>query len=132
MNPSPIAQLIFVLLGFVPNVLASAFLLLCGVLLGNFLAEAALIAAVNARIPEARFIAHLVRWSLFLFTGAMVLTQLGIAKEIVVAAFCIIFGGIVLALAIAVGVSSMTVSSVAALSSGAASLVGTARKPSCA
>jgi hypothetical protein len=97
------ANLMGVLLGFVPNVLASAFLLLCGVLLGNFLAEAALIAAVNARIPEARFIANLVRWSLYLFTGAMVLTQLGIAKEIVVAAFCIIFGGIVLALAIAVG-----------------------------
>jgi hypothetical protein len=73
------------------------------VLLGNFLAEAALIAAVNAQIHEARFVAYLVRWTLYLFTGAMVLTQLGIAKEIVVAAFCIIFGGIVLALAIAIG-----------------------------
>jgi hypothetical protein len=67
------------------------------------LAEAALIAAVNAQIQEARFIAQLVRWGLYLFTGAMVLTQLGIAKEIVVAAFCIMFGGIVLALAIALG-----------------------------
>ena len=96
-------NLMSVLLGFLPNVLASAFLLLCGVLLGNFLAEATLIAAVNAQVHEARFVAHLVRWSLYVLTGAMVLTQLGIAKEIVVAAFCIIFGGIVLALAIAVG-----------------------------
>ena len=91
------------LLGFLPNVLAAAFLLLFGVLLGNFLAEAVLIASVNAQIQEARFIAQLVRWGVYLFTGAMVLTQLGIAKEIVVAAFCIIFGGIVLALAIALG-----------------------------
>lgn len=97
------ANLMSVLLGFLPNVIASAFLLLFGVLLGNFLAEAALIAAVNAQIQEARFISQLVRWGLYLFTGAMVLTQLGIAKEIVVAAFCIIFGGIVLALAIALG-----------------------------
>ena len=97
------ANLMSLLVGFVPNVLASALLLLFGVLLGNFLAEAALIAAVNAQIQEARFIAQLVRWGVYLFTGAMVLTQLGIAKEIVVAAFCIIFGGIVLALAIAVG-----------------------------
>ena len=97
------ANLMSVLLGFLPNVIASAFLLLFGVLLGNFLAEASLIAAVNAQIQEARFIAQLVRWGLYLFTGAMVLTQLGIAKEIVVAAFCIIFGGIVLALAIALG-----------------------------
>jgi hypothetical protein len=97
------ANLMSVLLGFLPNVIASAFLLLFGVLLGNFLAEASLIAAVNAQVQEARFIAQLVRWGLYLFTGAMVLTQLGIAKEIVVAAFCIIFGGIVLALAIALG-----------------------------
>lgn len=97
------ANLMSVLLSFLPHVIAAAFLLLFGVLLGNFLAEAALITAVNAQIQEARFIAQLVRWAVYLFTGAMVLTQLGIAKEIVVAAFCIIFGGIVLALAIALG-----------------------------
>lgn len=97
------ANLMSLLVGFLPNVLASAFLLLFGVLLANFLAEATLIAAVNAQFHEARFIAHLVRWGLYLFTGAMVLTQLGLAKEIVVAAFCILFGGIVLALAIALG-----------------------------
>jgi hypothetical protein len=97
------ANLMSLLLGFLPTVLAAAFLLLFGVLLGNFLAEAVLIASVNAQIQEARFIAQLVRWGVYLFTGAMVLTQLGIAKEIVVAAFCIIFGGIVLALAIALG-----------------------------
>ena len=97
------ANLMSLVLGFLPNVLASALLLLFGVLLGNFLAEAALIAAVNAQVQEARFIAQFVRWGVYLFTGAMVLTQLGIATEIVVAAFCITFGGIVLALAIALG-----------------------------
>jgi len=103
------ANLMSLLLEFLPNLLASAFVLLCGVLLGNFLGEAALIAAVNSQIQEARLIAHFVRWGLYLFTGAMVLTQLGIAKEIVVAAFCIMFGGIVLALAIAVGLGGRNI-----------------------
>ena len=39
----------------------------------------------------------------------MVLTQLGIAKEIVVAAFSITFGGIVLALAIALGLGGRNI-----------------------
>jgi hypothetical protein len=103
LNLPATANLMSVLLGFLPNVLTSAFVLLFGVLLGNFLSEAALIASVNAQLQEARIIARLVRWGVWLFTGAMVLTELGIAKEIVVAAFCIIFGGAVLALAIAVG-----------------------------
>jgi hypothetical protein len=38
-----------------------------------------------------------------------VLTQLGIAKDIVVAAFSIMFGGVMLALAIAVGLGGQTV-----------------------
>jgi hypothetical protein len=39
----------------------------------------------------------------------MVLTQLGIAKEIVVAAFSIMFGGVMLALAIAVGLGGQII-----------------------
>ncbi|HEU4683986.1 MAG TPA: hypothetical protein VFS39_05750 [Nitrospira sp.] len=103
LNLPATANLTSLLLSFVPNVLTSGFVLLLGVLLGNFLSEAALIAAVNAQIEEARIIAQLVRWGVWIFTAAMVLTQLGIAKEIVVAAFCVIFGGVVLAVAIAVG-----------------------------
>ncbi|MDZ4732549.1 MAG: hypothetical protein SGJ16_03050 [Nitrospirota bacterium] len=97
------------ILGFLPSVVAAGFLLLVGVLLGNFFAEATLIATVNAQIQEARFIANFVRWGIFLLTAAMVLTQLGIAKEIVVAAFSILFGGVVLALSIAVGLGGRNI-----------------------
>jgi len=51
----------------------------------------------------------MVRWAVVIFTGAMVLDQLGIAKEIVIAAFSIIFGGIVLALAIALGLGGRNI-----------------------
>jgi hypothetical protein len=103
------ADLMGQLVGYLPSVIAAGLLILVGVLLGNFLAEATLIATVNAQIQEARFIAGLVRWGIFLFTAAMVLTQLGIAKEIVVAAFSIVFGGVILALAIAVGLGGRNV-----------------------
>ena len=103
------ADLMGQLLGYFPSVIAAGLLILVGALLGNFLAEATLIAAVNAQIQEARFIAGLVRWGIFLFTAAMVLTQLGIAKEIVVAAFTIVFGGVVLAVAIAVGLGGRNI-----------------------
>ncbi|MDH4187274.1 MAG: hypothetical protein OEV08_09765 [Nitrospira sp.] len=97
------------LLSFLPSVMAAGLLLLVGVLMGNFFAEATLIATVNAQIQEARLLASLVRWGIFLFTAAMVLTQLGIAKEIVVAAFSILFGGVVLALSIAVGLGGRNI-----------------------
>jgi hypothetical protein len=97
------------ILGFLPSIVAAGLLLLVGVLMGNFFAEATLIATVNAQIQEARLIASLVRWGIFLFTAAMVLTHLGIAREIVVAAFSIVFGGVVLALSIAVGLGGRNI-----------------------
>jgi len=103
------ANLMSTMLGFLPHVVAAIFVALLGVLLANFSSEAVLIAAVNAQIQGARLIANMVRWAVVIFTVAMVLTQLGIAKEIVVAAFSIIFGGIVLAMAIALGLGGRTI-----------------------
>ncbi|MDF2460000.1 MAG: conserved rane protein of unknown function, partial [Nitrospira sp.] len=103
------ANLMSAVLGFLPNVIAAILVALVGVLLANFTGEAVLIAAVNAQIHGARFIANMVRWGVVIFTVAMVLTQLGIAKEIVVAAFSIIFGGIVLAMAIALGLGGRSI-----------------------
>ena len=97
------------LLGFLPSVMSAGLVLLVGILLANFFAEAALIATVNAQVQEARVISNLVRWAILLFTSAMVLTQLGIAKEIVIVAFSIVFGGVVLALAIAVGLGGRNI-----------------------
>lgn len=97
------------IIDFLPHTLAAALLLLFGVLLANFIAEAALIATVNAQIQEARIIASFIRWGVLIFTAAMVLTQLGIAKEVIVAAFSIMFGGIMLALAIAVGLGGQNI-----------------------
>lgn len=97
------------IIDFLPHTLAAVLLLLFGVLLANFISEAALIATVNAQIQEARIIVRFIRWGVLIFTAAMVLTQLGIAKEIVVAAFSIMFGGVMLALAIAIGLGGQSI-----------------------
>jgi hypothetical protein len=106
LNLPAAANLTILALRFLPHVLTAMLLLLAGWLLANFLAQGALIAAVNAQFQGARFIAALIRWGILIFTGATVLTQLGIAKEIMVAAFSITFGGIILALALAFGLGA--------------------------
>src|SRR5574337_127105 len=98
-----VTRLTTIALNFLPQLLTALLLLWAGWLLANFVAQGALIASVNAQIQGARLIANLVRWGILSFTAATILTQLGIAKEIVVAAFSITFGGIILALALAFG-----------------------------
>jgi hypothetical protein len=67
------------------------------------LSRTILIAAVNARLPEARLLARAAHWAIVLFTVATALTHLGIGKDMVLIAFGITFGGLVLALALAFG-----------------------------
>ena len=99
-------EVVRLILQYLPHLLAALLVLLAGWLLANFLAQAALITAVNAQFFGARFLAAAVRWGVLSLTLAMVLTQLGIAKEVVVAAFSIAFGGVVLALALAFGLGA--------------------------
>jgi hypothetical protein len=90
----------------IPNVLAALLILVVGWLLANFLANAVLIGSVNARLAEARLLARAARWGVLAFTMAAVLTQLGIGREMVMIAFGLTFGGVVLALALAFGLGA--------------------------
>jgi hypothetical protein len=93
-------------LHFLPNLLVAGLVLVAGWLLANFLAQAALIGAVNAQVAGAPLLAGAVRWLVLVFSGAAALTQLGIAREMVLLAFGIAFGGTVLALALAFGLGA--------------------------
>jgi len=98
------ANLLNLFFSYLPHALAATIVLLGGWFLANFLAQAALLAAVNAQVKGARALSSGVRWAVIAMTAAMVLAQLGIGREVVVAAFSIAFGGVVLALAIAFGI----------------------------
>lgn len=91
------------LVQLLPRLLAAALILIVGWLAANFLGQAALLAAVNAGLPEAGFVSRGVRWAVLLFTGATTLTQLGIGSEMVMVTFGITFGGLIFALALAFG-----------------------------
>jgi hypothetical protein len=88
---------------YLPNVIVAGIVIFLGYLLGNFLCRAALIAAVNAGLTFARLFGNFVKFTVFFIAISMALELLGIGKNTVLIAFAIIFGGVVLALAIAFG-----------------------------
>jgi hypothetical protein len=100
------AGAVAVVVGFLPSVLVAVLVMAGGWILAHFLAQAAIIAAVNAQVPGAPLVAAAVRWLVFAFAGAVALTQLGIAREMVLLGFGIAFGGLVLALALAFGLGA--------------------------
>src|SRR6185437_13027374 len=93
-------------LDYVPRIVGAAILLFVGTVLARFLSRSVLITAVNLNLHYARLLALGVKWMVLVLTAAMVLDHLAIAGAIVDLAFGILFGGIVLALALAVGLGS--------------------------
>ncbi len=94
------------LLAYIPNVVGAVVLLLLGNVVARFLSRGVLIGAVNMNLHYARLLSLGIKWLVLVFTAAMVLDHLAIGEEIVSLAFGILFGGIVLALALAVGLGS--------------------------
>jgi hypothetical protein len=91
---------------FLPHVVAAGAILIMGIIFARFLARSVLISAVNMQVHSARLLSLGVKWMVMVLTGAMALDHLGIGGQIVRLAFGILFGGIVLALALAVGLGS--------------------------
>jgi len=94
------------LFGYLPNVFAALILLFAGNMAARFLSRSVLIGAVNMNLQYARLLSAGVKWMVLVLTLAMVLDHLSIGGHIVYLAFAILFGGIVLALSIAVGLGS--------------------------
>jgi len=88
---------------YLPHLFAAMIILAIGYLIAIFLGQATLIAAVNAQMESAKILSRAVRWFIIILSLTMTLYHLGIAEKVIVAAFSITFGGIVLALAIAFG-----------------------------
>jgi hypothetical protein len=100
------SELALRLFNYLPNVVAAAGLFLIGNVVARFLARGVLIGAVNYNMQYARLLSLGVKWLVLVLTSAMALEHLGIGGGIVELAFGILFGGIVLALALAVGLGS--------------------------
>lgn len=88
---------------YMPNIVLAFIVVFIGYLLGNFFSRAALIASVNAGIMFSGLIGKFVKFTVFIMAATMALELLGIGKDTVLIAFAVVFGGVVLALAIAFG-----------------------------
>jgi hypothetical protein len=92
---------------YLPRVLSAVLILVFGYIVTGFIGRAVLISAVNRGYHFAKLLAEAVRLLLVVLFVAMVLVQLQVAPGIVIAAFSIIFGGIILGLAISFGVGGI-------------------------
>jgi len=90
---------------YVSHSIGAALILIVGTLAARFLARTVLIGAVNLNLHYARLLSQGVKWMVMVLTIAMALDHLDIGGLIVDLAFGILFGGIVLTLALSVGLS---------------------------
>ena len=91
---------------YVPNIVGAMLVLLLGNIIARFLARSVLIGAVNMNFQYGRLLSVGVKWLVIVLAVAMALEDLRIGSGIVELAFGILFGGIVLALALAVAFNS--------------------------
>jgi len=89
--------------GFLPRLFAALFVLFFGLLAASFFSRAALLAAVNAGLPSARLISSTIRTLIIVLCVSMGFEELGLAERTVLIAFSIIFGSLMLGLALAFG-----------------------------
>ena len=99
----PFQGLVHEFFRFVPRFLVALLVFTLGLLIGNFLWRATLLAAVNAGLPGARVLSGAVRILVIALGVVMALEQLGLATAVVLTAFAIMFGALMLGAAIAFG-----------------------------
>lgn len=88
---------------YVPRFLVALLVLVLGFLVGNFVWRATLLASVNAGLPAARLVSGALRLLVLAIAVVMALEQLGLATRVVLTAFAITYGALMLGLAIALG-----------------------------
>jgi small-conductance mechanosensitive channel len=98
-----IDQLLERFLVYLPNIFVALIILAIGTFLSNFLGRAVLIASVNSGVKLSSLLSKGTRTVIMLFAFVMAIEQLGIGRSTVIVAFTIVFGGGVLALALAFG-----------------------------
>lgn len=94
------------ILPYLAHAVGALLILIAGTILARYLSRSVLISAVNAKLHYARALSLMVKWLVLVFTGAMILDHLNVGGLIVELGFGILFGGMVLAVALAVGLGS--------------------------
>jgi hypothetical protein len=90
-------------LHLLPEIVIAMVILFLGLIIANFFSRAALLAAVNAGYTSPKTLSWSIRFVIWILAITMALEELSVARETVIAAFSIVFGALMLGLAIAFG-----------------------------
>lgn len=90
---------------YLPQLLIALAILVLGALVSGFVRRSVLIAAVNAGLPSARLLAGGAQTALIVLFAAMALEHLGVGRQVILVSFSVLFGGLVLSLALAFGLA---------------------------
>ncbi len=93
-------------LAYIPSVVAAGLIFGVSIALSRYVEGSVLVSAVNMQLRFARLLAIGAKWLVAIFGTAMALQHLGVGGALLTISFSILFGGIVLALALAVGLGS--------------------------
>ena len=88
---------------FLPRFFVALIMVFLGMLAAGFFARAALLAAVNADMPSPHLLSDAVRVVIVVLAVAMAFEELGLAQRTILIAFTLVFGALMLGLAIAFG-----------------------------
>ena len=100
------SQISDVIIPYLTHSAGAVLILIAGAVFARFLSRSVLIGAVNLQMQYARFLSLGIKWLVLVLAAAMALDHLEIGGTIVALAFGILFGGIVLTLALAIGLGS--------------------------
>jgi hypothetical protein len=106
LEPGGLKNVLAGIVAFLPRLLTSVLIVLVGFGLAALARRSVLLAAVNSGLPWARSGARLVHAAVLVFFAAMALDHVGVGRSILVAAFSIVAGGFVLAVALAFGLGA--------------------------
>lgn len=90
-------------IALLPQFLVALLILFVGLVAANYFSRAALLGAVNEGFPSPTILSALVRFVIWILAISMALEQIGLAKETILVAFSIVFGAVMLGLALAFG-----------------------------
>ncbi len=88
---------------FLPRFFVALLMVFLGMLAAGFFARAALLAAVNADLPSPQIVSDVVKVMIVVLAVAMAFEELGLAQRTILIAFTIVFGALMLGLALAFG-----------------------------
>ena len=91
------------LMSLLPQVFVAFLVLFGGMIAANFFSRATLLAAVNRGLPSPKVLSETVRIVIGFLALSMALEQIGLGKQTVEIAFSIVFGSLMLGLALAFG-----------------------------